>query len=79
MERRIKKIPIFMDILFEDFLDQEQVREVLSLVAKKLSESKSSLSLENNKIKEIRILVKDNVLMVVNPETGDQKIEVLSK
>ena len=79
MERRIKKIPIFMDILFEDFLDQEQVREVLSLVAKKLSESKSSLSLENNKIKEIRILVKDNVLMVVNPETGDQKIEILSK
>lgn len=78
MERRIKKIPVFMDILFEDFLDQEQVKRVLSAVSKALSDSKGELSLTSNKVKEIRFLVKGNVLIRENLETGERSSEDLA-
>lgn len=78
MEREMKKIPVFMDILFEDYLTEAQVKKVVEKISVVLAGSKESLSIGLNNPKEIRLMVKDHSLVEENLATGERTIQDLS-
>ena len=76
--RKLKKVPFFLDIEFEDFISQEQIKEVAEKVAlalKQACDSGSGLAPEDDSTftKKIRLMCKDVVLLeqsysLVSPE-----------
>lgn len=78
MKREIKKIPVFMDILYEDFLTEQQVKRVVEKISAILSGSKGSLSIGLNNPKEIRLMVKDHTLIQDDLTTNERTTQDLS-
>lgn len=86
--RKLKKVPLFLDIEFEDFISKEQIAEVVEKVASALRHSADSgpglapdgTEDDSTYTKKVRIMCKDVVLMeedysISPPERIIQNIE----
>lgn len=76
-KRPIKRIPIVMDLLMDDFTSPEQVNEVVELLAKIISDSKEKFENSKFKINESRFLVKDRILIIDNYKEEIQTKKIL--
>ena len=76
-KRPIKRIPITMDLLFEDFVSPEQLNDIIVALSNAVSNSKHGLSKEGNKLKESRFFVKDRILIQENFIEKKKSIEKL--
>jgi hypothetical protein len=74
-KRSIKRIPIIMDLLFEDFVSPEQVNDIILALSNAVSNSKHGLSKGGNKLKESRFFVKDQILIQENFIENKKSIE----
>ena len=62
-QRNIKRIPIAMDLLFEESVTPEDVNSILVRLSEAVSNSKHGLSLEGNTLKEARFMVAGRILV----------------
>ena len=67
-----------MDILFEDFLTEHEVKRVVEKVSAILSGSKGSLKIGENTPKQIRLMVKGNTLIQEDLTTNETLIQDLT-
>ena len=76
-KRPIKRIPITMDLLFEDFISPEQVNDIVIALSNAVSNSKHGLSKFDNKLNEARFMVKNQILITENFKEKKKNIEKL--
>jgi hypothetical protein len=62
-QRNIKRIPIAMDLLFEESVTPEDVNSILVRLSEAVSNSKHGLSLKGNTLKEARFMVVGRILV----------------
>lgn len=78
MERKLKKIPVFMDILYDDFLTDQEVKIVVEKVSAILAGSKDSLKIKENTPKQIRLMVLGNTFIQNDLATNETLIQDLT-
>ena len=76
-ERKIRRIPIFLDLLLEEAVNQEQAKEIAQHVANGIANKRQAFSFYGYNVKELRLMVKDRVLVIQDFDAKTHSIQHL--
>lgn len=75
--RNYKRIPITMDLLFEEYVTPQQMKDIVIALSNAVSNSKHGLSMFGNSLVESRFMVKGQILIQENFKEKKKSIDNL--